>query len=466
LPDIIHHSASGPDLFQRLVNLLLGGIERATAAAVVSVEQADDSAAKDEAVAVLHWDHRLQAARDFRPSRRLIRQAVRSGQSVAYVWGHEERGSQADFTSSGQSEWAICTPVTTEATPGWALYAAGKFDPERTRGPAADSELLHDDVKYTEIMAATLGGLLESRQLAARQASLSQFFSPVVLDLLRDADPEQVLAPREADLTVLFCDLRGFTSESERSAHDLFGLLDRVSGALGVMTRAILNQGGVIGDFHGDAAMGFWGWPIAQPDAAIRACRAALDIRAHFDQTDSCAGDAAARAAASKHKFHVGIGIASGQAVAGKIGTADQVKVTAFGPVVNLAARLETMTRQLPASVLVDSLTAGSIRAALEQNICRIRRLIRVLPVGLSAPIDVSEVLPLEANCPDLSDEDLALYESALAAFETGDWHQAEQLLTKAPHADQAKDLLLQFLLEHGGAPPPGWDGAIRLATK
>ncbi|HEY2415459.1 MAG TPA: adenylate/guanylate cyclase domain-containing protein, partial [Pirellulaceae bacterium] len=466
LPDVIHHSASGQDLFQRLVNLLLGGIERADAAAVISVEQGDDPAAADAAVSVLHGKNQLLAAGDFRPSRRLVRQAVTSGQSVAYVWGHDTSGSQADFTSSGQSGWAICTPITTEATPGWALYAAGNFDQLLIRGSATDPELLHDDVKYTEIMAATLGGLLESRQLAARQASLSQFFSPVVLDVLRDANPEQVLAPREADLTVLFCDLRGFTSESERFAHDLFGLLHRVSGALGVMTRAILNQGGVIGDFHGDAAMGFWGWPIAQPDAAIRACRAALDIRAHFEQTDSCAGDAAAGAAASKHKFHVGIGIASGQAVAGKIGTADQVKVTAFGPVVNLAARLETMTRQLPASILVDSLTANSIRAAIGPNICRIRRLIRVLPVGLSAPIDVSEVLPLASDCPDLSDEDLALYESALAAFETGGWHQAGQLLAKAPHADQAKDLLLQFVLEHDGAPPPGWDGAIRLATK
>jgi adenylate cyclase len=466
LPDVIQRSASDQELFQRLVNVLLSGVERASAAAVVCVEPSNGPAAMDAAVSVLHWKNQLLAAGAFRPSRRLVRQAVTSGQSVAYVWGHDTSGSQADFTSSGQSEWAICTPIVTEATPGWALYAAGSFDEQLIPRRATNSDLLHDDVKYTEIMAATLGGLLESRQLAARQASLSQFFSPVVLDVLRDADPEQVLAPREADLTVLFCDLRSFTSESERSAHDLLGLLHRVSGALGVMTRAILNQGGVIGDFHGDAAMGFWGWPIAQPDAATRACRAALDIRAHFEQTDSCAGDAAAGAAASKHKFHVGIGIASGRAVAGKIGTADQVKVTAFGPVVNLAARLETMTRQLPASILVDLLTAGAIRAALGPNICRVRRLIRVLPVGLSAPIDVSEVLPSASDCPDLSDEHLALYESALAAFESGDWQQAGQLLAKAPHADRAKDFLLQFLLEHDGAPPPGWDGAIRLSRK
>jgi adenylate cyclase len=245
----------------------------------------------------------------------------------------------------------------------------------------------------------------------------------------------------------------------------LFGLLNRVSDALGVMTRAILEQGGVIGDFHGDAAMGFWGWPMAQPDSAIRACRAALDIREHFLQADSC-GDATATEGVPKHRFRVGIGIASGRAVAGKIGTADQVKVTAFGPVVNLAARLETMTRQLPASILIDAVTASSIRAALGRDICRVRRLARVIPRGLSAPLDVSEVLPPAADCPPLNDEQLAFYESALAAFEAGHWGEVEQLLAKVPPTDRVKELLLQFMLDHDGAPPTNWDGAIRMAVK
>src|SRR5206468_6622837 len=101
-------------------------------------------------------------------------------------------------------------------------------------GGGHDAEALRDEVKFTELLAATLDGLRESRLLAARQASLSQFFSPIVLDALASQDPQEVLAPREADVTVLFCDLRGFTRESERSANDLFGLLERVSQALGV----------------------------------------------------------------------------------------------------------------------------------------------------------------------------------------------------------------------------------------
>ena len=84
-------------------------------------------------------------------------------------------------------------------------------------------------------------------------------------------------------------DFRGFTLASRAAASDLMGLLERVSQALGVMTHQILEQGGVMGDFHGDAAMGFWGWPSPRRRVE-RACRAALAVRAEFD--------AAARSAA------------------------------------------------------------------------------------------------------------------------------------------------------------------------
>ena len=75
-------------------------------------------------------------------------------------------------------------------------------------------------------------------------------------------DAEEVLAPKECEVSVLFCDLRGFVTTSESMADELFSLLQRVSSSLDVMTGKILKHGGVIGDFHGDSAMGFWGWPM------------------------------------------------------------------------------------------------------------------------------------------------------------------------------------------------------------
>ena len=94
---------------------------------------------------------------------------------------------------------------------GWALYVTGKFDAE-CGSRLHDPEELRDDVKFIELTAATLSGLRQSRQLAARQASLSQFFSPIVLEAISNEDPDKALAPREADVTVMFCDLQGFTA--------------------------------------------------------------------------------------------------------------------------------------------------------------------------------------------------------------------------------------------------------------
>jgi adenylate cyclase len=243
-------------------------------------------------------------------------------------------------------------------------------------------------------------------------------------------------------------------------------LLARVSDALGVMTRHILEQGGVVGDFHGDAAMGFWGWPLADASAAERACQAALGIRANFATNSSCEPKNSSSDTRSSGDFRVGIGIASGRAVAGKIGTIDQVKVTAFGPVVNLASRLEAMTKQFPASILIDGPTARAVRDALSPEICRVRRLARVLPVGLTTAIDIFEILPSESDCPDVPNEGLARYEAALNAFEMGDWEKAKSLLREAPNADRVKGFLLGFMNQQGNAVSAGWDGAIRLSAK
>ncbi len=455
LPDIISGSSSDEELFTRLVNLLLRGIDRATAAAVVTA---------DSSIRILHWDRRVLAGAEFRPSERLIRQAVQSGESVVHVWSSTASGiaTPQAFTLNEGIDWALCAPVPGKACQGWALYVSGSFSSDF--GPAApEAELLRDDVKFAELMATTLGGLRESQLFAARQASLSQFFSPSVLEAIGNQDPDTALAPREADVTVLFCDLRGFSRESERAAGDLFGLLERVSQALGVMTHHILQEGGVIGDFHGDAAMGFWGWPIAQPDAVQRACRAALGIRAAFADSSSCDSP---NSVTTISDFHIGIGIASGRAVAGKIGSKHQVKVTVFGPVVNLAARLETMTRQTGASILLDQSTAAEIAGAVSRDVCRVRKLAAVRPVGFALPVEVSELLPPASECPGLPDENLGAYEAALSAFASGDWDKALEHLSELPADDQAAAFLEQFIGKHGGSPPMNWDGTIPLEAK
>ena len=459
LPEVIS-GATGPDeLCVRLVTMLLAGLPRAETAAVVAMEPSETTAAARPRVSVLHWDRRLATGGDFQPSQRLISEALRQRQGVLHVW-HGAEPSFQQFTARENYDWAFCTPVPGEACPGWALYAAGRLSADLPAMPGStDPGDLREDMKFAELVASAVSSLWQMQLLNRRHATLSQFFSPVVLDTLSHEDPDVVLAPRETEVSVLFCDLRGFSRHSERHAEQLLDLLHRVSGALGVMTHQILDQGGVVGDFQGDAAMGFWGWPWPQPDAVLRTCRAALAIRSQFEAS---ARDPQSPLAG----FHAGIGIATGKAVAGRIGTPDHVKVTVFGPVVNLASRLEGMTKILQAPILLDEATAGAVRREVPRAVARVRRLAVVRPYGMETPLEVSELLPPASQYPLLSDEHLELCERALDAFLDGRWPAAFELLHRIPAEDRVADFLTVYIAQHNRTPPPSWDGVIPLSSK
>ncbi|HVA47475.1 MAG TPA: adenylate/guanylate cyclase domain-containing protein [Pirellulales bacterium] len=456
LPDVISGSVSENELFVRLVSMLLAGIPRASAVALVATSE---SPASGPPVRVLHWDRRLSGGDDFRPSQRLILDAVRRGESVLHIWEPERDASAALFTMSANVDWAFCTPVHGEACRGWGVYVAGQFTGSLLSERPAAPDDLREDMKFTELVAATLNSLRQTELLQRKQAALRGFFSPQILEAITHEDPEVVLAPRETEVSVLFCDVRGFSRRAERQAEHLLTLLDRVSKALGVMTHHILDKGGVFGDFQGDAAMGFWGWPIAQENMVERACSAALAIRLAFETAAREPGHPLA-------DFRVGIGLATGRAVAGRIGTTDQSKVTVFGPVVNLASRLEGMTKILHSPILLDEPTSRAVRQQVAATVARSRRIAVVRPYGFEGPVEVSELLPPADVYPDLSDENIRDYEAALDAFVSGDWSQAVELLHRVPAKDRVKDFLTVYIAQYNRTPPAGWDGVVTLERK
>lgn len=463
IPEVITAADNDAELALRLVSLLLTGLPRAGAAALVAVR---DRATAHAAVDVLHWDRHNNTGSEFQPSQRLILDAVRRGESVLHVWNAAHGGAASEFTANQGVDWAFCTPVGGKACGGWALYVAGRFAGSQTAdGPVSDPGDLRDDLKFTELAATTLGALCDVRTLQRERAGLRQFFAPPVLDALQGVDPDVALAPRETEVTVMFCDLRGFSRASERAAADLLGLLERVSRALGVATHHIRAEGGVVGDFHGDAAMGFWGWPLVQPDAIQRAARAALAIRAQFSQAQHSIAPGSSPTGTSDplSDFQVGIGIATGNAVAGKIGTVDQVKVTVFGPVVNLASRLEGMTKLLHAPILLDERTANVLRQQSAEG--RLRRVATVRPFGLEQPLEVSELLP-SADQHSISNESLQEYERALTDFTQGNWANAYERLHRVSAEDRVKDFLTVFIAQHGRVPPADWNGVISMVAK
>ena len=481
VPEIISSSSSDEEMCVRVVNVLMQGIPQAGFVAIVADQRSGGANAvpfvpapslkgkslsetNQFGIRLLHWDARNLSGSQFNPSAQLIQQSTASHESVLHVWSRTtDATSKTSYTQTENVDWAFCTPINSEACPGWAIYVAGDFSnllQQNARdATAAIAFDLQDDLKFTELTATTLGSLRQTRLLQRRQDSLRPFFAPVVQQALATRDPDEVLAPREANVSVLFCDLRGFSRQSEESGDKLLELLRRVSDALGVMTHHILDRNGVVGDFHGDAAMGFWGWPLEHSSSVMQAAQAALAIRAEFE----------AASAIEKHPlagFKAGLGIATGKAVAGRIGTVDQVKVTVFGPVVNLASRLESMTKQLRAPILMDEATAVRVRNEVPPNIARSRRVARVLPMGMTTPLMVSELLPPEGPDEVLSNAHILAYEKALDSLQDGNWSEAFRLLHQVPAEDRVKDFLTVFIAQHGRTAPSDWHGYIRLPEK
>lgn len=485
LPAVIRESGVERDLYVRLTSLLLAGIQHADGIAVVEIST-------DRKVKILQQERRYEADGMMKVSSRLATTAASQNRTILNVWDDQAEQSN-HFTQHAEFHWAFCTPlfVTSSSSideppqsPAMAdeqnsaevadgesddspdepelsgsfrmFYVAGRSP---TEGANLNQQRLHADIKFTEFIAEIVNSLQRQRELERQQSGLRQFFSPPVLEALGHDLDTSMLEPRECDITVLFCDLRGFSHQAEEQADNLTGLLERVSMALEVMTSQILRFGGVTGDFQGDAALGFWGWPISSEQAALNACRAALAIHDEF---------AIARADQNHplKDFETSIGVAHGRAVAGKIGTREQVKVTVFGPVVNLASRLEGMTRQLHVPILIDDNLDKMIRDAGTSFEGRLRQLLHVQPYGMDRSLIVSELVPPTEKLPQLTDQHLQDFESGLKEFIAGNWSEAYRFLHSMPADDRAQDFLAMKITQHGRSAPDDWDGMIRMEKK
>ncbi len=446
LPTVIRESGVERDLHVRLCSLLLSGIPAADGAAVVELDAAGNAS-------VLQQEQRFAQGTSMRPSSRLTEAALQQQRTVLHLQDQTE--SNADFTQVAGFTWAFCTPFSDDTgTRGLYLTGRGEVHP----GESSEQQL-HADIRFSELIADIITALEGQRRLQRQQSGLRQFFSPPVLEALGNDLDTSLLEPRECDVTVLFCDLRGFSHRAEMESENLTGLLERVSMALEVMTDQILRFGGVTGDFQGDAALGFWGWPLASAEAPLNACRAALAIRREFSRFQQTEDH-------PLRDFETSIGVAHGRAVAGKIGTRDQVKVTVFGPVVNLASRLEAMTRDLRVSVLIDEYLDQQIREQMAPEEGRVRRLLSVLPYGMDRSLVVSELVPAESEYPLLSSQHLQDFETGLQFFVNGEWDSAWRHLHRMPADDRAQDFLSMLITRHDRRAPDDWDGIVRMQKK
>lgn len=462
LPKWISDSKTDVDLALMLCGMLLEAIPPAVAVAVTMFEESDVVEMRR------HDDHkaeipkpkmmRVQTRDDFdgrfAPSRRLLRKALRRGESVMHIVG-EVDGSQ--FTMASSLGWAFCSPVNAESCVGWCLYVSGMGGRDGNDFVTEDS--LKGDLRFTQLVAQLIGSIRTVRTLQEHKTQLSAFFSPkVIANLTKKGGAGDILAPSERDISVLFCDVRGFSRKSEQLKDDLHKLLECVKAALSAMTGGILAFDGSIADFQGDAALGFWGWPAALPDGPMAACRAALRIIQLFNLPPDEQG--------LLEGFSCGVGIAHGRAIAGQIGTSQQAKIGVFGPVVNQGSRIEGLTRQFDVGICIDETTAKFVQRLMPQEEGRCRRLARVRPKGMKTPLLIHELLPAEIEGDKVSETARLNYEAALELIMGGRWAEGLERLDAVPDDDGPKKFLIAQMDKSNNTPPADWDGAFSLDSK
>jgi adenylate cyclase len=406
---------------------------------------------------LIRWNSRSDGVQRFRPSRRLMSRAFENHESVVHVWC-EEQDPQANFTMTSDLDWAFCTPIPTAASERWCLYVSGRRQFLGVRDVQSPDDLLRE-LRLAELMAKFIGAVRHVRVLEHQHTEMRQFFSPAVIETLVGENSSSALEPRQGPVSVLFCDVRGFSRKVEESSSNLHALLGQVGEALSIMSRSILKFEGVIADFQGDAALGFWGWPNPSEDAAVLACRAALMI---YDSFAAAADDPNH----PLHGYQVGIGICHGEAIAGRIGSQEQIKVGVFGPVVNLASRLQDLTKQIGVPILVDGPTAAALADCSASHEAPCRRVTRLRPCGIATPVDVFALEPHRPGATMLSATERHAFKLAVESFVSGDWQQAKSLLAALPADDGPSNFLRTTIGDLGGLAPSDWDGAVTMSRK
>jgi adenylate cyclase len=212
---------------------------------------------------------------------------------------------------------------------------------------------------------------------------LSRFFSPaVVTEIIRHKDDAKLAATRRR-MTVLFSDIRGFTSMSEKmQPEDVVTFLREY---LTVMTEAVFKHGGTVDKYVGDAIMALYNVPFEAPDHALRAVRTALEFQ---ERLQPLAERFAARYGGS---LACGVGIHTGDAVVGTIGSEQRLEYTAIGDTINLGARLESITKDFGVPIVISEATFAEVREHFAA-----RDLGEVTVKGKVIPVKIYAVMPGE----------------------------------------------------------------------
>ncbi|HNR11995.1 MAG TPA: adenylate/guanylate cyclase domain-containing protein [Thermodesulfobacteriota bacterium] len=296
----------------------------------------------------------------------------------------------------------------------------------------------------------------EEREKAKIRDTFSVYVPPtVVAEMLRHPEKLQ-LGGEKKELSVLFADIRGFTTISEQlSPDELVRLLNDYFTA---MTRIIFQQEGTLDKYIGDAIMAIFGAPIEQHDHALRCCRAALDMvtKLHMLQ-----GKWAAEGSLS---FDIGIGINTGIMAVGNMGSALRFDYTVLGDAVNLGSRLEGLNKLYGTHIIISEYTYEQVK-----NHFSCRELDDVLVTGKKLPLRIYELMGY-LDMPERVCRMVRRFHQGLSFYRNQEWRQAEdsfrQVLEINPHDQPARVYLSRCQACRQTSVPENWDGIFTCKTK
>jgi adenylate cyclase len=261
---------------------------------------------------------------------------------------------------------------------------------------------------------------------------------------------------RRADLTVLFSDVRSFTSIAEGLAPE--ALAELMNAYLTAMTEVIRRHGGTLDKYIGDAIVAFWGAPVDDPEHARHAVMAALEMQAELETLNKRFGDR------NWPALQVGIGINTGPMTVGDMGSRIRLAYTVIGDAVNLGARLEGLTKDYGVGILVGETTRERTPDMIY------RELDRVQVKGKEQAVTIFEPLGSDSDAAVLAAGQLLDWNAVLRHYRAGEWDAAESLLRKllliSPQCLLYQTSLQRIASRRLSTPEAGWNGVTRFHTK
>lgn len=357
------------------------------------------------------------------PSRKMLESVLSTGRLTTYP-DDEQNGTSESLM---EMQTAIASPLFDTSSNGellGVLYA----DRLWKMGSRRNASITSDEKEFIAILTVATAYRLANLKKEKELTTYQQFFSQKVIANLLEKG-EDFLDGKDTDVSVLFCDIRGFSKATD--SMEANAAMQWLSDTLSELSAVVLDADGVLVDYVGDELFAMWGAPEEEPSHGYSAVRAALDMmklkRMLNERYKGKIG----------FKIDFGIGLNTGQARVGNTGSRQKFKYGPMGRTVNLGSRIQGLTKQWKVGTLMADTTAACVPSDTPK-----RRLCRARVVGLDGHVDLYQLMSEE----EADERLISKYEEGLSLFESGDqFRQAARLFGELVqmHPDDGPALIM-----------------------